>query len=70
MRKLAIQLSVKIFKTWNVSFDFPLRIFVSAHVLITEITAPGMFINLCLVLLSLLAGSLVPKFHFQLSKKS
>ena len=54
MRKLAIQLSVKIFKTRNVSFDFPLRIFVSAHVLITEITAPGMFTNLCLVLLLLL----------------
>ena len=70
MRKLEIQLSVKIFKTRNVSFDFPLRIFVPAHVLITEITAPGMFTNLCLVLLSLLAGSLVPKFHFQLSKKS
>ena len=70
MRKLAIQLSVNIFKTLNVYFDFPLRIFVSAHVLITEITEPGMFTNLCLVLLSLLAGSLVPKFHFQLSKKS
>ena len=31
---------------------------------------PGMFTNLCLVLLLLLAGSLVPKFHFQLSEKS
>ena len=28
-----------------------------------------MFTNLCLVLLLLLAGSLVPKFHFQLTKK-
>ena len=38
--------------------------------LITQITAPGMFTNLSLVLLLLLAGSLVPKFHFQLSEKS
>ena len=29
-----------------------------------------MFTNLCLVLLLLLPGSLVPKFHFQLAKKS
>ena len=28
-----------------------------------------MFTNLCLVLLLLLAGSIVPKFHFKLSKK-
>ena len=29
-----------------------------------------MFTNLYLILLLLLAGSLVPKFHFQLSEKS
>ena len=29
-----------------------------------------MFTNVCLVLLLLLAGSLVPKFHLQLSEKS
>ena len=29
-----------------------------------------MFTNLCLVPLLLLAGSLVPKFHFQLMKKA
>ena len=32
--------------------------------------ALGMFTNLCLVLLLLIAGSLVPKFHFQLTKES
>ena len=32
--------------------------------------ALGMFTNLCLVLLILIAGSLVPKFHFQLTKES
>ena len=37
--------------------------------LITSITAPGMFKNLCLVLLLLFADSPVPKFHFQLKKK-
>ena len=44
-------------------------IFVSAQVIITSITALGMFTNLCLVLPLLLASSLVPKFHFQLKKK-
>ena len=34
-----------------------------------SITAPGMFTNLCLVLLLLFADSPVPKFHFQLKKK-
>ena len=60
---------VKTFKTRTVHFTFSLRIFVSAHVVITQITAPSMFANLCWVLLSLLAGSLIPKFHFQLTKK-
>ena len=55
---------MKIFKTRNVYFVFPLRIFVSAHVLVKKITAPGMLTNICLVLLLLLADSLVPKFHF------
>ena len=32
------------------------------------ITAPGMFTNLCLVLLLLFADSPVPKFHFQIKK--
>ena len=41
----------------------------SAHVIITSITAPNMFINLCLVVLLLHAGSLVSKYHFQLKKK-
>ena len=45
-------------------------LFVSAHVVITYLTAAGLLKNLCLVLLLLLAGSLVPKFHFQLTKKS
>ena len=45
-------------------------IFVSAQVIITSITALGMFTNLCLVLPLLLASSLVPKFHFQLKKKT
>ena len=34
------------------------------------ITALCMFKKLCLLLLLLLAGSLVPKFHFQLTKKT
>ena len=66
---LAIYLSVKTFKTRTVNFVFFLRIFVSAHVIITSITAPNMFINLCLVVLLLHAGSLVSKYHFQLKKK-
>ena len=33
-----------------------------------SITAPGMFTNLCLVLLLLFADSPVPKFHFQIKK--
>ena len=57
------------FKTRTVHFVFSLRIFVSAHVLITSITAPGMLTNLCLVLLLLFADSPAPKFHFQLKKK-
>ena len=60
---------VKTFKTRTVHFTFWLRIFVSAYVVITQITAPSMFANLCWVLLSLLVGSLIPKFHFQLMKK-
>ena len=70
IRKLAIKLSVKTFKTRTVHFVFSLRIFVSVHVIITSITAPGMFTKLCLVVLLLLPGSLVSKFHFQLTKKS
>ena len=63
---------MKIFKTRNVYFVFPLRIFVSAHVLITYIMAPGMFTNLCLILLLLLAGSLQFRnftFNYQKAKK-
>ena len=33
VRKLAIELGVKTFKTWTVHFAFYLRIFVSAHVI-------------------------------------
>ena len=40
-----------------ISFPF-LKIFLSAHVIITEITAFGMFTNLCLVLLLVRADSL------------
>ena len=59
-RKLAIKLNVKNFKTRTVNFVLSLRIFVSAHVTVTKITASGNFANLC---------SLVPKFHFQLTKE-
>ena len=59
-RKLAIKLNVKNFKTRTVNFVLSLRIFVSAHVTVTKITASGIFANLC---------SLVPKFHFQLTKE-
>ena len=69
-RKLAIYLGVKTLKTRTVQFFFSFRIFVSALVIITSITVAGMFINLCLVVLLLLAGSLVSKFHFQSTKKS
>ena len=63
-------MSVKTFKTRTVHFVYYSRIFVSAHVIIKSITAPGMFTNLCLVLLSLFANLPVPKFHFQLKKKT
>ena len=61
--------SVKTFKTRTVHFVFSLRIFVSAHVIITSITAPSTFTHLCLVLLLLFTDSPVPKFHFQWKKK-
>ena len=61
--------SVKTFKTRTVRFVFSLRIFVSAHVIITSITAPSTFTHLCLVLLLLFTDSPVPKFHFQWKKK-
>ena len=38
---------MKSFKTWTYHFVSPLRIFVSAHVIITSITALGMFTNRC-----------------------
>ena len=60
---------MKTLKTRTVHFVYSLRIFVSTHVIITSIAAPGMFANLCLVLLLLFADSPVPKFHFQLKKK-
>ena len=63
-------MSVKTFKTRIVHFVFFARIFVSSHVRIVQITELGMFTNLYLVLLLLLAGSLIPKFHFQLTKKA
>ena len=69
MSKFAIKLSVKTFKTRTVHFVFSLRIFVSVHVIITSITAPGMFIKLCLVVLLLLPGSLVSKFHHVSGRK-
>ena len=53
-------------KTLTVHFVFSLRIFVSAYVIITSITAPGMFANLCLVVLLLFVDS---EIHFQLGKK-
>ena len=60
---------MKTFKTRTVHFIFSLRIFVSAHVIITSITAPGMFTYLYLVPLLPFADSLVPKFHFQFKEK-
>ena len=49
--------------------SFPLWGF-SSPVTFTQVTALSKFTNLCLVLLLLLAGSLVPKFHFKrLTKK-
>ena len=48
----------------SVHFYFSLVIFVSAHVIISSITALDMLINLCLVFLLLRASSFVPKFHF------
>ena len=47
--------------TWNLTLRGKLF-------LITSITAPGMFTNLCSVLLFLFADLPVPKFHFQLKK--
>ena len=38
--------------------------------MITSLTALGMLMNLCMVLLLLFADSVVPKFYFQLTKKS
>ena len=38
---------MKSFKTWTHHFVSPLRIFVSAQVIITSITALGMFTNRC-----------------------
>ena len=58
------KLSVKTFKTRTAHFVFSLRIFLSAQVVITSITALDMFKNFCLVLRLLFADSLVPKFHF------
>ena len=68
--ELAILLSVKTFQTRTVHFIFSLRIFVSAHLIITSITAPGMFTYLYLVPLLPFADSPVPKFHFQFKKKN
>ena len=68
--KLAILLSVKTFQTRTVHFIFSLRIFVSAHLIITSITAPSMFTYLYLVPLLPFADSPVPKFHFQFKKKN
>ena len=67
---LQSELSVKTLRTRTVHFVFSLRIFVSAHVIITSITAPGMFTNLSLVLLLLFADSPVAKFRFQLKEKN
>ena len=58
------KLSVKTFKTRTAHFVFSLRIFLSAQVVITSITALDMFKNFCLVLRLLFADSIVPKFHF------
>ena len=62
VRKRAIKLSVKTFIIRSVHSKF--------HVIITSITAVGMLINLCLVLLLQFSGLLVPIFHFQWMKKS
>ena len=59
---------MKTFKTRTIYF-VPLPGF-SSHVIITSITALGMFTNLYLALLLPLTGWLVPKFPFQLTKKA
>ena len=64
------KLSVKTFKTRTAHFVFSLRIFLSAQVVITSITALDMFKNFCLVLRLLFADSLVPKFNFNKRKKA
>ena len=51
----------------NCPFRFPFEDFVSAYVIITSITAPGMSANLCLVVLLLFVDS---EIHFQLRKKT
>ena len=50
---------MKTFKTQTVHFVFSLRSFVSVHVIIEQVMALGMFTNLCLVLLLLVAAALV-----------
>ena len=69
-RTKACNLTVcKILKIRTVHFVYSLMIFVSAHVIITPITAPSIFTNICLVLLLLIADLPVPKFPFQLERK-
>ena len=63
-------MSVKTFYARTFHFVDSSRIFVSAHFIITSNSALGMFTNLCLVLLSPFADLPVPKFHFQLKKKT
>ena len=62
-------MSFKALKTPTIQV-FSLVIFVSAYVIIALISALGMFTNLCLVLLLLIGGPLIPKFYFQLTKKA
>ena len=55
---------LKTFKTRTVHFTFSLRIFVSAHVVIAQITAPSMFANLCWVFCRYLSAHLFRNFTF------
>ena len=66
-RKLTIKLSVKTLKTRTVHFVSSLEIFFFPHVTITSITALGVFANVYLFLLLLLAGSLALYPNFSIN---
>lgn len=61
---------MKTFKTRTVYFVFSLELFVFAHGITTSVAALDIFTNVYFVLLLLLVGQLIPKFHFRLTKLS